>query len=117
MSALKFSLHVLGQSAAGRLWNKGITQTIRGEHYLKEEQLSPGVRATVTYKGPYVTCVVGKVEIVSVTPVTSHELNGQDVALGGFDTMGELLAALGRAGYRFKALSEYKFNKIRFTWS
>jgi hypothetical protein len=115
---LNFSTQVLGQKAAERLRNHGLSQTIRsqGASIISEiifSRLKVGDPIEVALDGN----PVGTAKLASIDRVTWRKLTEDDASRGGFDTLAELRDALLRAGYRFKSLETYQFYRVRFDWS
>lgn len=105
MDRLNFNTSVLGKKASERLRNlSGAFLTLRSksvqdevEVYLDDNKL--GV-ATVKSK-PYL--------------IPLHLLTLSHARLGGFDTVGEQVRALAKAGYRFRPIETYEAYVICFT--
>jgi hypothetical protein len=108
---------VLGPSAAYRLEQRQVTQTLRSEsdsiaNAFLLGRISAGDRLEVLLD----RILVGHVELVSMDAVTWEALDVDDAQRGGFDTLADLEQALKRGGYRFKPLNEYELYRIQFTW-
>ena len=110
---IRFTTRVLGPAAAFRLEKRQVTQTLRSESSsILNERVSAGDRLEVVLD----SVLLGEAELVSIDAVNWEYINLNDARRGGFDTLNDLEAALKRAGYRFKPLTDYQLFRIQFTW-
>jgi hypothetical protein len=118
MFRLNFTSKVLGEIAAQRLRERGITQTLRspssgivGE--LINNRLSVGSAVEVALDGE----PVGEAVLTWCDRLYGDRISIDDAKLGGFGTIAEFEKCLKRAGYRFKSIDKYNFYRIRFRWA
>lgn len=114
---IRFTTRVLGPTAAYRLEQRQVTQTLRSEsasiaNAVLLGRVSAGDRLEVLLDSR----LVGNVELVSMDAVTWEALGVDDARRGGFGNRFELAHALQRAGYRFRPLNDYELYRIQFTW-
>lgn len=117
MFRLNFTGHVLGKEAAEKLHRQEVTQTVRGKTEdivvaLSRGELGREDSVEIFLDGDK----LGEAEIVDWELITADELYPDDAHRGGFSGRLELLDALRRAGYRFKALKDYVVYRIQFSW-
>ncbi len=110
MYALNFTSRVLGKKAAERLKQKGVTQTLRD---VDTACWCVGCKKmSIALDGN----ILGAADHFSFDMTTGERLTQIDAERGGFNSIEALTAALKRAGYRFKLLSEYEFCRVQFQW-
>lgn len=119
MKRLIFSNKVLGEAASSKLKEKLITQTIRSDKEI--EGIEVGAEVEIIFRefrnGDRVDERVGIAMVTSIDKVRLSELDGDDALRGvGANHINSLRMALHRAGFRFKALSAYIENRVKFEW-
>lgn len=117
MFRIDFTSHVLGKEAAEKLRRQEVTQTVRGKRdtivvALSRGELKPGDPVEIFLDGER----LGEAEFTRWEWRTANELYPDDARRGGFAGRLELLAAMRRAGFRFKALKDYEVYRIQFRW-
>lgn len=117
MFRLNFTSHVLGKEATEKLRRQEVTQTIRGKTEdivvaLSRGELKLGDTIEIFLDGEG----LGEAELTRWAWVAVGELTPGDARRGGFPGQLGLFAALRRAGFRFKAFTDYEVYRIQFSW-
>lgn len=117
MERIDFTTRVLGTMAAYRLEKHEVTQTLRSESSsittaIINKRVSAGEKVEIVLDN----IPAGHAELLSMDAVTLGGLDTVDARRGGFDSVKDMEAALGRAGFRFKSLNEYHLFRIQFRW-
>lgn len=117
MFQLNFTSYVLGKEATEKLRRQEVTQTVRSKNSdivvaLSRGDLKLGDPIEIFLDGER----LGDAQFRHWAWITADELYPDDAHRGGFSGRLELLAALRRAGYRFKALKDYEVYRIQFRW-
>ena len=114
---IHFTTRVLGPTAAFRLEQHQVTQTLRSEsdgiaNAILLGRVSAGDKLEITLDN----ITVGRVELISMDAVTWEALGIDDARRGGFGNRFDLGQALQRAGFRFMPLNKYELYRIQFRW-
>ncbi len=114
---LNFTRRVLGPMASRRLKHKMIKQTIRSANAtipqaLKNKEITIGAQVEVFLDEHS----IGLVQLTSCRATNSDKLTETDATRGGFDSLGQLVKVLKKAGYRFMPLDKYPLHRIQFKW-
>ena len=117
MEQIKFTTRVLGRTAAQRLEQHQVTQTLRS----KTDSIVQAILGGRLRVGDQMHVVlddrlIGLAQYVIMDRVTWKQLTIDDAQRGGFDTRFEMAYALKRADYRFKDLEDYFFWRCLFSW-
>lgn len=114
---LTFSTRVLGESAAERLRERKVTQTLRSSHdSIVSAMLSSELKVNEIIEIALDEEVISTAYPYYIDRMSGDKLTEEDAHRGGFSSLALLREALLRAGYRFKPFEKYAFYRIQFTW-
>jgi hypothetical protein len=117
MFTLNFTRRVLGLEASLKLQRHEVTQTIRaGTSDIVKAIMNSELRRGDELRIALDRENIGLASLIACEWVPAVGLTSADTRRGGFNNLDELGAALKRAGYRFKPLTDYVFYRARFGW-